>query len=157
MLHDSSFLYAALYRPTHMSGLELGVSVASAALRREPTGSPIGFFSDVVATAKRDIKAGEMLDGEGGYCVWGKQTPADDSLRSGYLPLGLAHNVKLKRDVTKGERLAWADVEVDETSQAVKVRRAMEDRFARPNEKAAGEGAAVSCLWAPVEIGRAHV
>src|SRR3546814_2557141 len=78
----------------------------SAARRREPTGSPIGFFSDVVATAKRDIRAGEMLDGEGGYCVWGKQTPADDSLRNGYLPLGLAHNVKLKRDVAKGERSA---------------------------------------------------
>src|SRR3546814_3139566 len=91
MLHDSSFRYAALYRPTHMIGLELGVSVASAALRREPTGSPIGFFPDVVATAKRDIRAGEMLDGEGGYCVWGKQTPAGDSLRKGYLPLGLAH------------------------------------------------------------------
>lgn len=137
MLHDSSFRYAALYRPTHMIGLELGVSVASAALRKEPTGSPVGFLSDVVATAKRDLKAGEMLDGEGGYCVWGKQTPADDSLRNGYLPLGLAQNVKLRRDVGKGERLAWADVEVDETSQAVKVRREMEARFARPNARAA--------------------
>src|SRR3546814_8659358 len=120
-----------------MIGLELGGPVAAVARRREPTGSPIGFVSDGVATAKRDIRAGEMLDGEGGYCVWGKQTPADDSLRNGYLPLGLAHNVKLKRDVAKGERLAWADIQVDETSQAVKVRRAMEARFARPNEKAA--------------------
>src|SRR3546814_13187921 len=116
----------------------------SAARRREPTGSPIGFFSDVVATAKRDIRAGEMLDGEGGYCVWGKQTPADDSLRNGYLPLGLAHNVKLKRDVAKGERLAWADVEVDETSQAVKVRRAREARYARAKQKADGRGEADS-------------
>lgn len=138
MLHDSSFRYAALYRPTHMIGLELGVSVASAALRREPTGSPIGFFSDVVATAKRDLKAGEMLDGEGGYSVWGKQTPADASLKGGCLPLGLAHNVRLRRDVKKGAALAWADVEVDETSQAVKIRREMEARFARPNERAAG-------------------
>ncbi len=137
MLHDSSFRYAALYRPTHLIGLELGVSVASVALRKEPTGSPVGFFSDVVATAKRDLKAGETLDGEGGFCVWGKQTPADASLQHGYLPLGLAHNVKLKRDVKLGERLAWADVEVDETSQAVKVRREMEARFARPNARAA--------------------
>ena len=53
-----------------------------------------------------------MLDGEGGFCVWGKQTPAD--VRSkGYLPLGLAHNVKLKRDIAEGERLKWADVEID--------------------------------------------
>ncbi|MEQ8398539.1 flagellar biosynthesis protein FlgA [Thalassobaculum sp.] len=137
MLHDSSFKYAALYRPTHMIGLELGVSVASAALRNEPTGSPIGFFSDVVATAKRDLKAGETLDGEGGYCVWGKQTPADASLENGYLPLGLAHNVRLKRDVKLGERLAWADVDVDETSQIFKVRREMEARFGRPNARAA--------------------
>ena len=75
--------YAALYRPTHMIGLELGISVASAALRKEPTGAPICFNSDVVATAKRDLKAGEMLDGEGGFCVWGKQTPAQDSLDEG--------------------------------------------------------------------------
>lgn len=137
MLHDSSFRYAALYRPTHMIGLELGVSVASAALRKEPTGCPIGFYSDVVATAKRDLKAGEMLDGEGGFCVWGKQTPAETSLENGYLPLGLAHNVKLLRDVKQGEPLGWADVQVDETAQAVKVRREMEARFARPNVRAA--------------------
>ena len=70
--------YAALYRPTHMIGLELGVSVASVALRKEPTGAPIAFNSDVVATAKRGLKQGEILDGEGGFCVWGKQIPAAD-------------------------------------------------------------------------------
>jgi predicted homoserine dehydrogenase-like protein len=130
MLHDSSFRFAALYRPTHMIGLELGISVASAALRGEPTGAPTGFRSDVVATAKRDMKAGEMLDGEGGYC---KQTPADVSLDKGYLPLGLASNVKLKRDVRTGERLAWDDVAYDATDHAVRVRREMEAVFARPN------------------------
>ncbi len=83
MLPDRSGRYAALYRPIHMIGLELGISVASAALRREPTGAPTGFRSDVVATAKRDLKKGEMLDGEGGFCVWGKQTPAEHSLAEG--------------------------------------------------------------------------
>ena len=81
MLPDKTGHYAALYRPIHMIGLELGISVASAALRREPTGAPTGFRSDVVATAKRKLKKGEMLDGEGGFCVWGKQTPADASLK----------------------------------------------------------------------------
>ena len=76
LLPDRSGKYAALYRPIHMIGLELGISVASAALRREPTGVPTGFRSDVVATAKRDLRAGEILDGAGGFCVWGKQTPA---------------------------------------------------------------------------------
>ncbi len=104
MLPDSSGKYAALYRPIHMIGLELGISVASAALRNEPTGAPTGFRSDVVATAKRDLKAGEMLDGEGGYCVWGKQTPADVSLERELLPLGLAHNVKLMRDIAARQR-----------------------------------------------------
>ncbi len=137
MLPDSSFRYAALYRPTHMIGLELGISVASAALRGEPTGSPTGFRSDVVATAKRPLKSGEMLDGEGGFCVWGKQTAADASLAEGYLPLGLAHNVKLTRDVAEGERLKWTDVVIDETDHAVGVRREMEAAFARPNEAAA--------------------
>lgn len=133
MLPDSSFSYATLYRPTHMIGLELGISVASAALRGEPTGAPTGFRSDVVATAKRDIKAGEILDGEGGYCVWGKQMPAEMSLEMGGLPLGLASNVKVKRAIKQGEQLTWADVEYDKDNDAVRVRREMELVFGRPN------------------------
>ena len=133
MLPDTTGRYAALYRPIHMIGLELGISVASAALRKEPTGAPTGFRSDVVATAKRGLKAGEMLDGEGGYCVWGRQTPADRSLDEGLLPLGLAHNVKLKRDIATGEQLKWSDVAYDANDVAVKVRREMEAAFGRQN------------------------
>jgi predicted homoserine dehydrogenase-like protein len=132
-LPDKSGRYAALYRPTHMIGLELGISVASAALRKEPTGAPICFNSDVVATAKRTLKKGEMLDGEGGFCVWGRQTPADVSLAEGYLPLGLAHNAAMTRDVAEGQALKWSDVTFDATADAVKVRREMEAMFARPN------------------------
>lgn len=133
MLPDKTGKYASLYRPIHMIGLELGISVASVALRKEPTGVPITFNSDVVATAKRKLKAGEMLDGEGGFCVWGKQTPADASLREGYLPLGLAHNVKLKTDIELGQRVRWSDVEYDPNSLAVRVRREMEAAFRQPN------------------------
>jgi predicted homoserine dehydrogenase-like protein len=133
MLPDKSGRYAALYRPIHMIGLELGVSVASAALRREPTGAPTGFRSDVAATAKRDLKAGEVLDGEGGFCVWGKQTPAELSLARGLLPLGLAQNVTLKRDVGEGECLKWSDVDYDPNDTAVRVRREMEAAFVRLN------------------------
>jgi predicted homoserine dehydrogenase-like protein len=140
MLPDQSGRYAALYRPIHMIGLELGISVASAALRGEPTGAPTGFRSDVVATAKRDLKAGEMLDGEGGFCVWGRQTPAEVSLRDGLLPLGLAHNVRLKRDIAQGGALTWSDVAYDATDSAVKVRREMEAAFGRRN----AEGIAAS-------------
>jgi predicted homoserine dehydrogenase-like protein len=133
MLPDETFEHIAMYRPTHMIGLELGISVASAALRKEATGAATGFRSDVVATAKRALKQGEMLDGEGGFCVWGKQTPAGRSLDEGLLPLGLAHNVKLKRDVALGEQLRWADVDYDREDFAVKVRREMEAAFGRRN------------------------
>jgi len=71
LMTDPSGRYAALYKPYHLIGLELGISVASAGLRGEPTGAPTGFRADVVATAKRDLTAGEMLDGEGGFTVWG--------------------------------------------------------------------------------------
>ncbi len=133
MLQDKSGKFAALYRPTHMIGLELGVSVASAALRREPTGTSIHFNSDVVATAKRTLKKGEILDGEGGFCVWGKQTPAEMSLKDGFLPLGLAQHVKLKADIKEGQRLKWTDVEIDTSDFAYKFRREMEAAFGRPN------------------------
>src|SRR6266852_8845493 len=118
LLPDRSGRYAALYRPTHMIGLELGISVASASLRKEPTGVPIRFRSDVVATAKRDLKAGEMLDGEGGFCVWGRQTPAERSLEQGLLPLGLAQHVRVNRDVALGAPLKWDDVAYDPSDSA---------------------------------------
>lgn len=126
---DENGDHIALYRPTHWIGLELGISVASVALRGEPTGAPFCFNADVAATAKRDLKAGEVLDGEGGYCVWGKQVPAEVSLREGYLPLGLASNVKLVRDVPAGRQLRWADVAIDEADPTVRFRREMEARF----------------------------
>ena len=134
-LPDKSGKYAALYRPTHMIGLELGISVASAVLRNEPTGAPVCFNSDVAATAKKALKSGEKLDGEGGFTVWGKQVPADVSLAEGYLPLGLAHDVTLNRDIAEGQPLRWSDVAFDAGAPAVKVRREMEAMFARPNEK----------------------
>jgi predicted homoserine dehydrogenase-like protein len=129
MLPDRSGRYAALYRPIHMIGLELGVTIASVALRREATGSPTGFRSDVVATAKRGLKKGEMLDGEGGFCVWGRQVPAERSLGEGLLPLGLAHEVRLERSVNEGECLKWTDVACDRNDLAVRTRREMEAAF----------------------------
>ena len=138
-LSDSTHNYMTLYRPVHIIGMELGISVASIALRGEPTGVATGFRSDVVATAKRALKAGEILDGEGGYCVWGKQVPAEVSLELGGLPLGLTQNVKLVNDIDEGSGLTWADVEIDETDQAVRLRREMEAAFGRRQRAAAAE------------------
>jgi predicted homoserine dehydrogenase-like protein len=126
---DPSGRYSAHYKPVHLIGLELGISVARAGLRREPTGAPTGFRGDAVATAKRDLTEGETLDGEGGFTVWGKLMPASDSLRVGGLPIGLAHHVKLRRPVKAGAALTWSDVVVDEASEAVRIRREMEVQF----------------------------
>ncbi len=136
MLQDSSGRYASLYRPTHMIGLELGISIASAALRREPTGAPTCFNADVVATAKRGLSAGEVLDGEGGFLVWGRQCPAQQSLAEGYLPLGLAQHVRLRNPIREGDPLRWRDVEIDEDDLAVRFRREMEREFGDPAARA---------------------
>ena len=130
LMTDRSGRYSATYKPYHLIGLEVGVSVLSAALRSEPTGAPTGFHGDAVAVAKRHLEAGDSLDGEGGFTVWGRLMPAGDSLATGALPIGLAHNVPLVNDVPKGQVVTWADVKVDETSDAVKIRRDMEARFA---------------------------
>ena len=126
---DPSGRYFTLYKRWHLIGLEVGMSVASVALRGEATGVAQGWHADVVATAKRDLRAGEMLDGEGGYTVWGKLLPAKTSARMGGLPLGLAHQVKLIRDVKKGQSLCWEDVAMDAALPAYKVRREMEALF----------------------------
>src|SRR5436305_11550681 len=126
---DPSGWYAAMYKPYHLIGLELGMSVLSAALRGEPTGQPRDWRGDVVAIAKRDLCAGESLDGEGGYTVWGKLVPAARSLAEAALPIGLAHGIKLVRDVAAGQTVRWSDVAAT-ASEAMRVRRDMERRFA---------------------------
>jgi predicted homoserine dehydrogenase-like protein len=131
---DPTGEYAAMYKPSHLIGLELGISVASVALRREATGAATGWRGDCVATAKRALKAGEMLDGEGGFTVWGKLMTARDSAARKALPIGLAHKVKLKRDIPEGATVSWDDVDYDANSQAVKIRREMETQFGDTDE-----------------------
>jgi len=126
---DASGWYAAMYKPYHLIGLELGISVLSAALRGEPTGQSRAFNGDVVAVAKRALRAGQSLDGEGGYTVWGKLVPASRSLAEGAVPIGLAHGIKLVRDVAAGQTVRWSDVAAVD-SEAMRVRREMERRFA---------------------------
>src|SRR5919197_617759 len=129
---DPGGRYGCMYKRWHLIGLEVGISVASVGIRHEPTGCPTGFRADAVVIAKRDLKPGELLDGEGGYTVVGRLMPAADSLQAGALPLGLAHGWKLARSVAAGELVRWGDVEVDEANSAVRVRREMEQRFAAP-------------------------
>jgi len=123
---DGNGRYAAMYKPFHLIGLELSISVASVALRGEPTGRCKAWRGDAVAVAKRGLKAGEMLDGEGGYTVYAKLIPAARSLALGALPIGLASHVKVLRDVAAGDFVKASDVALDDSSQAVRIRREME-------------------------------
>ncbi len=126
---DTSGRYAALWRPYHFIGLELGVSVASAALRREPTGCGEAWRGDVVAVAKRDLRTGEVLDGEGGACAWGKCVPAARSRALDALPIGLAHGIRLVRDVPAGSIITAADAPLDHDAPAVRIRAEMVAAF----------------------------
>ena len=134
---DPSGRYFTLYKRWHLIGLEVGLSVASVALRGEATGIATCWNADVVATAKRDLAPGERLDGEGGYTVWGKLLPASKSLHIGGLPLGLAHDVKVLRPVKQGQSLTWSDVAMDTGTHAYRIRRELETQFAPRERKAA--------------------
>jgi predicted homoserine dehydrogenase-like protein len=134
---DPSGRYACLYKRWHLIGLEVGISVASVGLRGEATGCATGWRADAVAVAKKNLSAGEILDGEGGYTVVGRLMPAADSLAQGCLPLGLAHGWKLLKPVRAGEPLRWSDVAFDANQPAVKLRREMEQSFAARLKSAA--------------------
>jgi predicted homoserine dehydrogenase-like protein len=136
LVTDPSGRFSAMYKPYHLIGLELAVSVASVALRGEPTGTATGWRGDAVAVAKRDLKAGELLDGEGGATVWGRLMPARDSLARGALPIGLAHGVPLIHPVKAGAALRWTDVRIDASLDAVRMRRNMEEAFSESREAA---------------------
>ena len=126
---DDSGRYMCNYKRWHLIGLELAVSVAAVGIRQEPTGVAREFRADVAAIAKRDLTKGEVLDGEGGYTVSGGLRPALKSVAEGYVPLGLAHNVTLIRDVADGEPVKWSDVDADTTSDAYRLRREIETKL----------------------------
>ena len=126
---DASGRYTAFYRPYHLVGMELATSVMRAGIHGEATGAPRTFVADVAATAKRDLAAGENLDGEGGYRVYGKLMPAASAVRDGILPVGLAHQLTLKRRIAAGQPIHRSDVELDEDSDVLRLRKEMEVRF----------------------------
>jgi predicted homoserine dehydrogenase-like protein len=126
---DATGRYTATYKPYHLIGFELAISVASAALRGEPTGATREFRGDAVATAKRVLRAGETLDGEGGFTVYGTLIPAADSLELDALPIGVAHGMTLRNEMEPGQIVKWSDVAFDEANEAIRVRREMETMF----------------------------
>lgn len=105
-------------------------SAREAGMRTGWPAEAIGATTVVVATAKRDLREGDVLNGEGGYTVYGRLMPAADSLAAGGLPIGLAHRVRLTQPVAAGQPVRCSDVAIDQTSLGVRVRREMEREFA---------------------------
>ena len=126
LVTDSTGEYSALYRPYHLIGLELGISVASVILRGEPTGSSQSFVADVAAVAKKKLLPGDILDGEGGYTVYGCLVRAEDSLAGKYLPIGLSGKARVNRLIQKDAVLTYDDVEIDENTFSYKLRKMVE-------------------------------
>jgi len=125
LLTDPSGWNASMWRPFHLIGLETSISILSAVLRGEATGTALSFRGDAVATAKRDLKAGEMLDGEGGFTVWANALPANISVAQDFLPMGLAHHVRLVKDVAKDKAIRFSDVHFDNNLDIVELRKQM--------------------------------
>jgi predicted homoserine dehydrogenase-like protein len=128
-IKDDSGQYAAAIRPYHLIGLELGISVVKAALRGEATGAANYFAADVASVAKKDLKKGDILDGEGGYTVYGRLVRADESLAGSYLPMGLSRGAKLLRPVSQDAILTYQDVEQDTSQLCYKLRKTLESDF----------------------------
>ena len=138
---DATGRYAAMFKPFHLIGMELSISVLSAALRGEATGTTREWRGDVVAVAKRDLGAGETLDGEGGYTVYGRLVPAARSGAARLLPIGLAHGVGLLRPVPAGQAITMDDVALDPARHAVRLRHemiaALAERATQPRRETA--------------------
>lgn len=113
------------YRPYHLTSIETPLSAARAYIYHEPTIAPKGApVSETVAVAKKDLKAGEYLDGIGEYTVYGLIDTYDNARNDNALPLGLVSSkVNLKTDVKKGETLTYDMVELDENSLILQLRR----------------------------------
>ena len=126
---DETGEYSAMYKPFHLIGMELNISVFSAALLKQPTGQTQCFSGDVVATAKSNLSKDKTLDGEGGSTVWGKLIPSKNSLSIGALPIGLAHNIKLNKNIKEDQIIKWDDVDIKLDDQTVSYRKSMEKEF----------------------------
>ena len=117
-----------LYRPYHLVAVEAPITIARAALYGLPTGAPRNVPSaDVVTVAKRDLKAGERLDGGGGYTVIGQSEKATVARDERLLLLGLSDGAVLKRDVALGEAIGYDAVELAEDSFVLQLRREQDE------------------------------
>ena len=122
MVTDTSGNYSAIWRPYHYIGLELAQSIYSIALDNRATGFTKNYNADVASYAKKDLKKGDKLDGEGGFCARGRLVTSEKSKREKILPLGLTDNAILIRDINKDDIIKLDDVDLDLPEDIVKAR-----------------------------------
>lgn len=103
--------YYTLYRPYHLASVEAPLTIGAAILDREPSLAPRTWSAEVVACAKRDLRAGEVIDGIGGTTVYGVTDRAEVAAAEGQVPLGLVAGARVRRDVPAGTPLTGEDVE----------------------------------------------
>jgi predicted homoserine dehydrogenase-like protein len=123
--------YYAFYRPYHLASLEAPLTVATAVLDRVSTLEPVAWNAEVVATAKRDLRAGDRIDGIGGGTVYGVADSARAVAADGLLPLGLAARATVVRDVPVDQPLTYDDVELDDGSTILQLRRLQDQLLGR--------------------------
>lgn len=132
----------ALYRPYHLTSIETPLSVVRAVLSREPTIAPShGMVAEVITVAKRNLRAGERIDGIGGSTVYGLTDLAEIARAERLLPLGIAQNATLRHDIEIGQPLRYDDVILDETQTVVQLRRLQDQWLGHPTPSAAPEPA----------------
>ena len=122
MVTDSSGNYSAIWRPYHYIGLELAQSIYSIVLDNKATGFTKNYNADVASYAKKDLKVGERLDGEGGFCARGRLVTSQKSKDEKILPLGLTDNAIIKRDIKKDDIIKLDDVELNLPKEVVEAR-----------------------------------
>jgi predicted homoserine dehydrogenase-like protein len=127
--------FYVFYTPYHLCHLEAGSSAARAVLFGDATLAPAGApVCDVVATAKRDLAAGEVIDGIGGFCTYGQLENSDTTLAGRLLPMGLAEGARLRRSVAVDQTLTYDDVDLPPERLVDRLRADQERLFAAGNE-----------------------
>ena len=122
MVTDVSGNYSAIWRPYHYIGLELAQSIYSIALDNRATGYTKKYNADVASYAKKDLRAGDKLDGEGGFSARGKLITSQKSKNENILPLGLTDNAILKKNIAKDEVIKIDDVELNLPKEVIEAR-----------------------------------
>lgn len=127
----------AFYTPFHLPHLEVPNTVARAVLLGDAAVTPMGApVADAIAVAKRDLKAGETLDGIGGYCCYTLIENYDQARAEDLLPMGVSGDCVLRRDIARDTPVTYADVEVPEGRLCDRLR-AEQDALMQSHQRAA--------------------